>query len=96
MDGPLIYRRDRWVEILNRLRDGGDYGIEVPQVKKSNAYVYVYGRKMTIGEAADLSGIDNAFYKKYEGAEVPEEDIVARLDYQWMREKSQQLKWGMG
>ena len=55
----------------------------------------IFGRKMTIGEAADLSGIDNEFYKKYEGQDVPVEAITARLDYQWMKEKIRMMKLGM-
>jgi hypothetical protein len=92
---PLIYRQDRWTDVLDRLKNGADYGIEFPIKKKTDAYVSVLGRRMTIGEASDLSGIDNEFYKKFEGKEVPVEVILARLDYQWMKEKTRMLKQGM-
>jgi hypothetical protein len=91
----LILRRERWKDILERLRVGGDIGTEFSRTKKNNAIVSVYGRKMHIGEAMDLSGIDNEWWKKYEGRDVPEEDIIARLDYQWIKEKTRFLKQGM-
>lgn len=90
--GALLEREDRWSEVLERLRVGGDYGVESKGLKKSCAFVTILGRRMTIGEAADLSGIDNEFYKKYEGKEVPVEDIVNKLNQRWINEKKRRLK----
>ena len=92
----IISHKDRWKDILGRLRDGGDIGLEHPMKKKSDAYVSVYGRRMRIGEAADLSGIDNYWWKLYEGQEVPEEDIIAKLNSKWIKEKARFLKRGLG
>ena len=88
----MIYRQERWEDILNKLKNGDDYGIEFPMKKRTDAYVSIFGRKMTIGEASDLSGIDNEFYKKFQGQEVPIEAITARLDYQWMKDKARKMK----
>ena len=95
-DKPLLINRaDRWKDVLDRLKFGADCGVECKQRKKRDAYVTILGRVMTIGEASDLSGIYNDFFKSYEGREVPVEDIINKLDLRWMKKKAKMLQQGM-
>lgn len=86
---------DRWELILSKLKDGDDCGAEFRHPGKNSTFVTVLGRRMTIGEAADLSGIDNSFFKKYENQIVPVEDIIDKLNYLWVKEKIRRLKRGL-
>ena len=61
----LMSRADRWKDILHQLKFGADCGVECKHRKKNDVYVTVMGRVMTIGEASDLSGICNDFFKSY-------------------------------
>jgi len=91
----LINRADRWKDVIHLLKFGADCGVECKHRKKNDVYVTIMERVMTIGEASDLSGINNEFFKSYQGKEVPIGDILDKLDQRWMREKSKMLQQGM-
>lgn len=91
----LITRADRWKDVLDKLRFGADCGVECKHAKRSDTYVTIMGRKMAIREASDLSGIYNKFFEPYIGKEVPVEDIVKKLEFQWMKAKARKLRQGL-
>lgn len=87
-----ITREDRWKNILDKLRFGAERGIEKKRNMRTMKYVYFEGRRMSIKEAALLSGISSSFFSSYIDQEIPLDAIVGQLDAKWVREKIKKMR----
>lgn len=88
-------RQDRWIPILENLRNGVDRGVERPANRLKHQPITILGRKMGMKEAAFITGIQRNFFSRYKGQEVPVEDIITQLENKWMREKTKMLRAGL-
>jgi len=93
----LITRRERWLDIIDKLEKGAYYGVDIKinKIKNNNTLITFKGRKMSVAEASYLSGLSYTFLKNYKNEELTEQDLILALDKQWMREKTKELRRGL-
>lgn len=91
----LISRNDRWIPILENLKNGIDIGVEFKKNYIKKKPLKILGREMFSSEASIISGLSPSFFNKYKGQEVPVEDIIAQLENKWMKEKNKMLRQGL-
>jgi hypothetical protein len=92
----LITRKERWLDIIDKLEKGAYYGVDRKINRmKGNAFITFKGRKMSVAEASYLSGLSYSFLRNYRNEELTEQELISALDKQWMKEKTKELKQGL-
>jgi hypothetical protein len=92
----LITRKERWLDIIDKLEKGAYYGVDRKINKmKGNTFITFKGRKMSVAEASYLSGLSYSFLRNYRNEELTEQELISALDKQWMKEKTKELKQGL-